>query len=101
MGKDKFLKNKESIRKTPIEAGNICNILPRLSVSNGLIVHKLNRDLKCRSHVYFEPVHLHIIYQPLAHSKSHNKFQHDLTPRIYALHKITIALKFMSYINQK
>ena len=29
------------------------------------------------------------------------KKQHDLTPRIYALHKITIALKFMSYINEK
>ena len=28
-------------------------------------------------------------------------YQHDLTPRIYVLHKITIALKFMSYINQK
>ena len=27
--------------------------------------------------------------------------QHDLTTRIYVLHKITIALKFMSYINQK
>ena len=27
--------------------------------------------------------------------------QYDLTPRIYVLHKITIALKFMSYINQK
>ena len=27
--------------------------------------------------------------------------QHNLTPRIYVLHKITIALKFMSYINQK
>ena len=25
--------------------------------------------------------------------------QHDLTPRIYFLHKITIALKFISYIN--
>ena len=29
------------------------------------------------------------------------KSQHDLTPRIYVLHKITIALKFMSCINQK
>ena len=28
-------------------------------------------------------------------------FQHDLTPWIYALHKITIALKFISCINQK
>ena len=33
--------------------------------------------------------------------KSHFVMQHDLTPRIHALHKITIALKFMSYINQK
>ena len=31
----------------------------------------------------------------------HNDEQHDLTPRIYVPHKITIALKFMSYINQK
>ena len=27
--------------------------------------------------------------------------QHDLAPRIYVLHKITIALKFMSYMNLK
>ena len=27
--------------------------------------------------------------------------QHNLIPRIYVRHKITIALKFMSYINQK
>ena len=31
----------------------------------------------------------------------HSDEQHDLTPRIYVLQKITIALKFMSYINQK
>ena len=30
-----------------------------------------------------------------------HQYQHNLTPRIYVLHKITIALKFMSYINQK
>ena len=28
-------------------------------------------------------------------------FQHDLTAGIYVLYKITVALKFMSYINQK
>ena len=28
-------------------------------------------------------------------------YQQYLTPRIYVLHKITIVLKFMSYINQK
>ena len=25
--------------------------------------------------------------------------QHNITPRIYAIHKITIALKFMAYTN--
>ena len=32
---------------------------------------------------------------------SAKKSQHDLTPRIYVLHKITTALKFMFYMNQK
>ena len=32
---------------------------------------------------------------------SSTALQHDLTPRIYVLHKIMIALKFMSHINQK
>ena len=39
-------------------------------------------------------------YIKLGYNHSQN-IQHDLTPRIYVLHKITTALKFMSYINQK
>ena len=35
-------------------AANICNLLTRPSVPNGLIVVKLKRDLKYRGHVYFE-----------------------------------------------
>ena len=40
------------------------------------------------------------------HVTSHNledypMGQHDLTPRTYVLHKITIVLKIMSHINQK
>ena len=40
---------------------------------------------------------------PSSYAKFHEASlsQDDLTPRIYVLHKITIALKFMSYINQK
>ena len=40
----------------PIEAANICNILPRPAESNGLIVVKIKQDLKYRCYVYFEPV---------------------------------------------
>ena len=45
----------------------------------------LETQKKCPGYLYF----------PLLRS------QHDGTPRIYALHKITIALKFLSYINLK
>ena len=35
----------------------------------------------------------------VTHTQKKQNIQHDLPPRIYVLHKITIALKFMSYIN--
>ena len=45
-GKDDFSKITEIICNTPIEAGNICNILPRPAIFNGFIVVKLKQDLK-------------------------------------------------------
>ena len=45
-GKGKFFKIKGNICNFPIEAENICNILLRPAVSNGLIVIKLKRDFK-------------------------------------------------------
>ena len=78
-GKGGFSKIKGSIYNIPVEAANICNILPRPEVSNGLIVVKLKRDLKFIGHVYFEPVHPHIIYQALTYLKLHNKFYKDIS----------------------
>ena len=66
-GKGELSKVKKSICNIPIETVNICKILPRLTVPNGLVVAKLKRDLKYRGHVYFEPVRPHIIYQALAY----------------------------------
>ena len=60
-GKGEFFKIKRIIYNIPIEAGNLCNILRRSAVSNGLIVVKLKRDLKYRGYVYFEPVRPHIV----------------------------------------
>ena len=59
-GQSELCKVKESY--VPIEAANVCNILPEAAVSNGLIVVNLKRYLKYRGHVYFESVRPHIMY---------------------------------------
>ena len=78
-GKGEFSKIKGSICNIPVEAANICNILPRSGVSNRLIVVKLKLDPKYRGHVYFELVRPHIIYQALTYLKLHNKFCKDIS----------------------
>ena len=40
---------------------------------------KLKSDLKYRVHVYFEPVRLHTVYQPLTYLKSYNNFYEDIS----------------------
>ena len=60
-GKSDFSKIKGSICNIPTEVANVCNTLPRPSISYGSIVVKLKRDLKYRGHVYFEPVCSHVI----------------------------------------
>ena len=78
-GKSEFAKIKGSICNVRIETANVCNILPRPAVSNGLILVKLKCDLKHKGHEYFEPVRLHTIYQALTYLKSHNKFYEDIS----------------------
>ena len=73
-GKGEFAKIKGSICNVRIETANVCNILPRPAVSNGLILVKLKCDLKHKGHEYFEPVRLHTIYQAL-----NNKFYEDIS----------------------
>ena len=71
-GKGEFSKIKENVCNIPTVATNIYNVLPRPSVSNGLIVIKLKRNLKYRGHECFKPVRPRIIYQ------AHNKFYKDI-----------------------
>ena len=49
-GKGEFSKIKGSIFNTPMEAANICNILPRPAISRGFIAVKLKRNLKYMGH---------------------------------------------------
>ena len=55
------------------------NILPSPADSNGLIVVKLKRALKCRGYVYFEEVRPNFIHQALNYLKTHNKFYEDIS----------------------
>ena len=80
-GKVEFSKIKGSIFNVLIETANVCNILSRPAVSNGLILVKLKSNLKYRGYVYFEPVRPHIIYQALTYLKSHNKLYEDISVR--------------------
>ena len=73
-----FKKINGRIYKVPIEAANICNILPKPAVSNGRVVFKLKQDLTYRSDVYFKPVYPQI-YQELPYLKSHNKFYENFS----------------------
>ena len=55
MPKGQSPKLKGAICNVPLEADNVCNILPRGADSNGIIMVKLKRKLMYRGHVYFEP----------------------------------------------
>ena len=57
-GKGELSKIKESICNIPIETANICTILPRLEVFNGLVLVKSKQDLKYRGLVHTKPSHI-------------------------------------------
>ena len=78
-GKGNFSKIKGTICNIPIEKANVCNILPRPTDSNGLIVVKLKRDLKYRGYIYFEPVCPNVICQALNYLKTHRIFYEDIS----------------------
>ena len=78
-GKSEFSKIQGSVCNILLDATNICNILPKLNVSNELIVVKLKRNLKYRVHVYSELILPHIVHQELTYLKSCNKFYENIS----------------------
>ena len=55
-GEAEFSKSKRSISNIPIDAENISNLFPKAAFSNRVIIVKLKRELKYRSHLYFGSV---------------------------------------------
>ena len=74
-----FLKIRESICNGPLEAPNICHVLPRSAVSNGFIVLKLKQDLKSRNYVVFERVRPYVLCQAFTYLKSRSNFYKDIS----------------------
>ena len=78
-GKGEFAKIKGSICYIPIEAANICNILPRPAYSKRINCDEIKKDLKYRGYVYFELVRPNVIYRALNYLKIHNKFYEEIS----------------------
>ena len=56
MPKGNSPKIKGAICNVPVDAEDVCNVLPRPACSNGLLLLKLKRKLMYRGHVYFKPI---------------------------------------------
>lgn len=59
--KEKVAKIKDSICNIPIEAANVCYVMPRPANWNKLIKVKLKQGLNYRGYVYFKPVHPNVV----------------------------------------
>ena len=73
MPKGKSLKIKGSICNIPVVKVDVsCNMLPRPTDSNGLIIVKLKCELEYKGHAVFEAVRPDVVIQFLKFLRSHN-----------------------------
>ena len=78
MPKLKSLKIKVSICIIPVSEVDInCNMLPRPTDSNGLIIVKLKSKLEYKGHVVFEAIRPDVVTQFLEILRSHNDLYSD------------------------
>ena len=78
MPKGQAPKLKGAICNVPLDADDVCNMLPRGADSNGIIMVKLKRKLMYRGHVYFEPVRPNVVLNVLQYLKQNNHFYHNI-----------------------
>ena len=81
MPKGKSLKIKDSICSIPVSEVDVnCNMVPRHTDSNGLIIIKLKRKLECKGHVVFEAVRPDVVIKFLEFLKIHNDLYSEINP---------------------
>ena len=78
MPKGQAPKIKGTICNVPIEADQICNILPRGMDNNGIITVSLKKRMKFKSNVYLEPVRPDLINEILQYLKQVNPLYENI-----------------------
>ena len=82
MPKGQFSKIKGAVCNVPVEADSMCNILPRGTDSNDLILIKLKRKLSYSGHVLFEPVRPDVVKLVLDYLKQNNFLYNNIVINI-------------------
>ena len=78
MPKGQFPKMKGAVCNVPIDADEICNVLPRGMDNNGIVQVALKKKLNFRSNVFLEPVRPNLIRAVLQYLKIVNPLYKDI-----------------------
>ena len=78
MSKGQAPKMKGVICNVPINAADICNVLPRGIDNNGVVRVALKQRMCFKSNVYFQPVRPIFINEILLYLKNVNPFYSDI-----------------------
>ena len=85
MSKGQAPKMKGVICNVPINAADICNVLPRGMDNNGVVRVALKKRMCFKSNVYFQPVRPIFINEILLYLKNVNPFYSDIEIQIEAI----------------
>ena len=85
MSKGQAPKMKGAICNVPIDAANICNVLPRGMDNNGVVRVALKKKMSFKSNVYFQPVRPNFIQNILLYLKRQNPYYSDIEIQLDAI----------------
>ena len=85
MSKGQAPKMKGAICNVPIDAANICNVLPRGMDNNGVVRVALKKKMSFKSNVYFQPVRPNFINEILLFLKNANPLYSDIEIQLDAI----------------
>ena len=85
MSKGQAPKMKGAICNVPINAADICNVLPRGMDNNGVVRVTLKKKMSFKSNVYFQPVRPNFINEILLFLKNSNPLYSDIEIQLDAI----------------
>ena len=76
---------KGAIRNVPINAADICNVLPRGMDNNGIVRVALKKKMCFKSNVYFQPVRPNFVNEILLYLENANHLYSDIEIQINSI----------------